>query len=246
MGDELRICEAPNRPMMKAINEELGKVVFFQPRCKLWSCPACSEVNKRLWTVKVYHGAMTLLDLGETLYMITLTSHERLSREGSVNVWPKAWKKLHSRAKYRQRTAQYVLIPERHKSGKLHVHLISTWSMKQKWWKDNARECGLGYQNRVREVKEPAIAAWYVSKYVGKSIADEEWPRGFRRVRVSQQWPKLPRGELPNWRFSVVDKKETLSEAVARMRESGLEVEILDHRAAWEYIAAIEGELNEQ
>ena len=54
-------------------------------------------------------------------------------------------------------------------------------------------ECGLGWQYDFSELQSVEGASRYVAKYLFKaSIFEEVWPKGWRRVRYSQNWPKLP------------------------------------------------------
>lgn len=54
-------------------------------------------------------------------------------------------------------------------------------------------ECGLGWQYDFSELQSVEGASRYVAKYLFKaSIFEEIWPKGWRRVRYSQNWPKLP------------------------------------------------------
>jgi len=54
-------------------------------------------------------------------------------------------------------------------------------------------ECGLGWQYDLSELGSVEGASRYVAKYLFKeTIFSERWPKGWRRVRYSQSWPKLP------------------------------------------------------
>lgn len=55
-------------------------------------------------------------------------------------------------------------------------------------------ECGLGWQYDLSELESVEGASRYVAKYLFKeSVFSTEWPKGWRRVRYSQNWPKLPK-----------------------------------------------------
>lgn len=69
-----------------------------------------------------------------------------------------------------------------------HFHIISTVKAPKRL-KDIAVWSGFGYQAKEKLVTS-GEAAWYVAKYASKQ--SEETPRGFRRVRASQNWTKLP------------------------------------------------------
>jgi len=54
-------------------------------------------------------------------------------------------------------------------------------------------ECGLGWQYDISKLTSVEGASRYVAKYLFKeTIFTDKWPKGWRRVRYSQNWPKLP------------------------------------------------------
>jgi len=54
-------------------------------------------------------------------------------------------------------------------------------------------ECGLGWQYDLSELQSVEGASRYVAKYLFKeTIFTDKWPKGWKRVRYSQNWPKLP------------------------------------------------------
>lgn len=54
-------------------------------------------------------------------------------------------------------------------------------------------ECGLGRQYDISRLQSVEGASRYVAKYLFmESVFDTVWPKGWRRVRYSQNWPKLP------------------------------------------------------
>lgn len=230
-------CKAPNRPFLKGVNESEMKAVIFQPRCKQWSCPACADINKKLWAIKAFFAAEVIEGTHGKPDFLTLTSHEKLQAKASLFVWPKAWSKLSQRARRKAKDFQYLLIPEQHKNGRLHVHAIETGGLGERWWKDNARACGLGYMAEEEEVRSPGGAAYYVVKYLTKSLQTDVWPKGFRRVRTSQRWPKLPHAPLPEgWLFAPLEHDEPLNRTVTILEHKGYDVLVLDHFEAWEAI----------
>jgi hypothetical protein len=236
-------CEKRGRPFLKAYNPEKHMVVFFRPRCKTWSCPACAAINTKLWAARTHYAANEIQEQGEGLQFLTLTSHEKLDGYTSLKVWPKAWKKLHTRANRAGGHGAYLMVPERHKDGRLHMHALVTWDMKSSWWKDNGRACGLGFMNEVEPVRTAGGAATYVTKYLMKSLEDAFWPDGWRRVRLSRDWPKMPDVERPaGWRFSALEKQDKLSEEIMRHMVGMDRVLVLDHITAWEAIGAIDNE----
>jgi len=120
----------------------------------------------------------------------------------------------------------------------LHVHAIETAHLGTGWWKDNARASGMGYMDEEEEARTPAGAAFYVVKYLTKSIAYTEWPRGFRRVRTSQSWPKLP--DMPRvegWEFETLPHNSALDEVHAKYEQAGFVIEIMGSNEAWRFVS---------
>jgi hypothetical protein len=213
------------------------RAVFFKPRCKLWRCPVCSEINRSRWIARAYHGAEVLIAEGSSVDFLTLTSHEKLDADKTVIVFKHAWDMLNKRARRVSPAYQYLLVPERHEDGRLHAHLLETSHLKERWWKDNARECGLGYEVKKKILEGPPHAAFYVGKYLGKQLGEKEWPEGFRHVRVSRHWPTLPELEtLIGWEWGTLPKREMLQDKIDHYTAMGYACVIAGSHSAWEYV----------
>lgn len=113
----------------------------------------------------------------------------------------------------------YAQVTERQKRGHPHSHILTTFrppdavsGFKRKWEVDNTgkrhyvsketllsnyihRSCvavGLGDQYDISRVASVEAASRYVAKYLFKpTIFDTIWPKGWRRVRYSNSFPKL-------------------------------------------------------
>lgn len=173
------------------------------------------------------------------MFFLTLTSHERLGPAASLRVMPHAWDMLGKRARRAEPEYQYLLIPEPHLDGRVHFHVIENSGLGERWWKDNARSCGLGYMVEEETLRSAAGAAWYVSKYLTKGLTINVWPKGFRRVRTSHRWPRPP--ALPaaeGWTFSRLPDGIELDRSYYLLRESGYDVRIMGAFEAWEFVQA--------
>jgi len=54
-------------------------------------------------------------------------------------------------------------------------------------------ECGLGNQYDISRLESVEAGSRYAAKYLFKaSVFETIWPKGWRRVRYSNNWPKLP------------------------------------------------------
>jgi hypothetical protein len=185
-------CQRKNVPWIVRLKPSDAYAELFQPTCKNWNCPACGEANRKRWVARALHGIGYFEFLSIPIWFATITSHEKLSANASFRILPRAWDKLNQRyiRKVPGRERAYLAVPERHKSGKLHAHLIMTGEITKKWLKDNARSCGLGYQCDLSEVNSLGVGG-YVSKYLVKTL-DDNWPKNARRINTSRSWPDLP------------------------------------------------------
>jgi len=189
-------------------NPEKRLAMMFNPRCKLWSCPYCAEMNKDFWVHQAARGSIILTSEGHSLQFVTLTSRGYTTPVTSVLYFKTNWPKLRKRAErltkawhpFTHINWAYFLVPERHKSGVLHAHLIAATHLNgERWWKTNAYQTGMGYIADVQEMVSPERVAYYVSKYLHKDAGGLDWPPGFRRVRHSQNWPISHPATMPGW-----------------------------------------------
>lgn len=192
------MCQTVTRPFLWGISDD-KTIVWTRPDCKMWSCRDCAQTNRKKWVKRVAQGVETYIQAGEFFYFMTVTSHEDLKTfEATVKVFPDAWRKLYARMKRINPALHYVVLPEQHKDGRLHVHSIINEGFgcvdkdhQGHWLKDNARQCGLGYIADIQPLESVAGAAWYTAKYIGKSLGVDHWPKHLRRIRVSNNWPEL-------------------------------------------------------
>ncbi len=186
-------CNKPGRPLLRAKSDDKKEVILYRPRCGLWNCPGCGDHSKRKWVAKIGHGITEYQMMGMEWHFVTLTSHRKLkTAAATVKVFKDAWDTLGKRARRAHPGMKYVLIPERHESGKLHCHLLTSAHMETRWYKDNSASCGLGYIAEEDRMLSIAKACGYASKYLTKQVGLDMWPKGYRRVRTSHRWPKLP------------------------------------------------------
>jgi hypothetical protein len=68
-------------------------------------------------------------------------------------------------------------------------------------------DCGLGRQYDLSRVQNFEAGSRYMAKYLFKeNIFTTKWPKGWRRVRYSQGWPKLP--EIKGEAFPLIKKPD--------------------------------------
>ena len=230
-------CSAPNRPLIKAVNHASKQCILFHPRCGSWKCPACAQINAQKAILRAVHGSEVLIAQGAKIDFVTVTSHEKLDAAASLAVLPLAWNKLNVRIKRAAQSPEYFAIPEQHKDGRWHLHAMTTAALPKKWWKDNARGCGMGYQSDVQEVKSLGGVAYYVAKYQGKMLQNSNLPKNFRRIRHSNGWPELPAmSPLPDWKFMPVPHDIPVQHEVDSYNAQGFTVVLADEQSSWDWI----------
>jgi len=245
------LCSNTRRPMMVASNPNAKAAVFFSPRCKSWHCPECANINRRLWTWVAAYGSEQILAAGQPIGFFTVTSHEKLSNDGALRALPSGWAALRKRVQYVVPSVAYLLIPEPTLKGKVHLHGIVSADLSKRWWKDNARACGFGYQADAQRIEHAAAVAVYTAGYIGKQLESGAFGKGFHRVRTSQNWQRPPDPEeYSDWVFETLPPERALQASIGDFKQSGYQTVLADHRSAWTVIASlnstIEGECHEQ
>jgi len=173
--------------------------------CDSWKCEECALRMGDNWGLRAEMGTRALFNQGDHVDFITITSHEKLPDfEATETVWRSAWGALYNALKRKNNALAYLMIPERHKSGRMHVHGIWNAGVTKRWLKDNARKRGLGYQCEIVHISTERYASKYIAKYLGKNLC-ADYPARFRRVRCSNNWvhlrePNTPDNEL-QWEY---------------------------------------------
>jgi hypothetical protein len=188
--------------LLIAYDYEAHHALITDADCDTWKCDECRVRLRDKWLIRSEHGARVLMEKGNTLYFATITSHEaNKTFNACARVFPCAWGKLHKRLNRSSVLREYLLTPERHKDGRLHMHAIWTYPVKTRWLKDEARACGFGYMNQIgrrghvdEAIENPHQVAEYLAKYLTKQLGDDV-PARFRRVRVSAGWADVPKPE---------------------------------------------------
>jgi len=171
------------------------RAIVVPATCDSWDCQECAARMAENWKFRAEIGVRAMQNKGNHVDFVTITSHEALPDFAATEkVWREAWARLYAALKRKKHDLCYMLVPEQHKSGRMHVHAVWNAEVSQRWLKDNARKRGLGYQCKVIRLSDTGGAAKYISKYIGKSL-DYSAPAHFRRVRVSDNFPVIPKPE---------------------------------------------------
>lgn len=184
-------CAAINRPFVTGVSETNAVAILMRPSCKMWNCQACGARNAKRWIARIINHINRVG--GENWCFFTLTAHEKWrGAVASVANLRSGWKKLYNRILRRFGKLDYARVWEAHSDNSFHLHGLMCIKINKRWLKDNARQCGMGYQVDIQRVENAGQVAGYISKYMVKSGLKNEYPRGLRRIEVSRNWTKLP------------------------------------------------------
>lgn len=181
--------------------------------CNHWECPRCGEIRAKQEYRRIVHGCEQLSAKHE-LYFWTITCRGREvsydEAEKSYLLWTNRLF-TNARAKAARASAYwcYVQVTEHQKRTRAHPHshIITTFLPVDatvsrdergrevyisRWFSRANERAGLGSQHRISHVDTPAGVSRYVAKYMFKDAMRETWRKGWKRVRYSQNFPKLP------------------------------------------------------
>lgn len=154
--------------------------------CGRWTCPGCARTLATEWAIRVRLGIVE-----QHAYFWTLTMPGKVrTAEYGFEILPDMFNKFRKVIQILRHDWSYVAFvegqPERHDMP--HFHLISLEKCPFRL-KDLAVACGFGQQAKD-EIVTDKKAARYLAKYVTKQ--SPVTPKGFHRVRCSEDWPELP------------------------------------------------------
>lgn len=250
-GGQENTCNSPNRIFLLGLDDVTKKMIVLHPACGQWSCPYCAKVLAKQWVIR----AMLMVQESphpEQFDFVTLTLHENLkTHQSTVAVFGDAWRKLYAHLKRAQKKFSYILVPELHKDGRVHLHMITDFQcpesycikrkrklnkqvkrmrhseMMDKFWKDVPRSCGFGYANDQEHLQGDVVkVAGYMAKYLGKQQKVNQWTKGFKHVRASHGIPDVPAqpSDLDGLNWSVCATLEQLYFRVGQGRQLGYRI----------------------
>ena len=185
-------CPNPAAPVLACKDARNKTVGFVRAGCGLWSCPVCGARNGKTWLARAINGINTNVHYDWSF--VTITAHRKWRGKSSLTNIRKNWPKLRKRlARQVDGVFMYLWVYERHADKSWHVHALVNARLGKRWWKNNAAECGLGYQGEELAIDNAGQAAGYVAKYLLKQfLLLDPYPRSMRRITTSRSWPKLP------------------------------------------------------
>ena len=196
-----------------------GKWTVYQGCCNSWECERCGFIRARNEYHRLRYGCQNLWDKSVQLWMITLTSPgQGTDIEAAEQNWYNGTMKTLNalRNQYKRGGGEnwyYACVTERQKRGHPHAHYIITavpkdlaWaapgatlrdgrmnhqaSLQSDWLVDRLDVNRMGTVYDIQPIDDAAKVSAYVSKYLFKSLLQEKWPKGWRRVRYSRNWVK--------------------------------------------------------
>lgn len=188
--------------------------------CNDWTCGRCGLKRAKAEYGRMVEGARRLHAEGNTLHFLTLTCRGAdMPLSTAERDYMKWTNRILStmRADWKKRGGvwAYVQVTERQKRQHPHSHMITTFRPKDAatarkgdilahgqparhdclnsaWLVKACQRAGLGRMTDISEISSPVAVAVYVAKYLFKDAMQTEWPKGWKRIRYSQSWPKLP------------------------------------------------------
>jgi len=211
---------------IRAFNGD-GNVVLLA--CDQWKCESCRIALSYRWGLRVRYG-MALWP-GECFHVtLTLPGQVKTPAFGFF-VLKRAWDNYRKAMQRTVRKFDYAAFVELHpkRLGIAHFHIIALQGCPERI-NDFAHHAGFGFK-ATQDPVEGWKAAWYVAKYTSKQ--GDQMPKGFRRVRLSRRWPKLP-DPIYDVPIYPPAKNEELDRYIQRIhRKTG--VGIPDLQARWQY-----------
>jgi hypothetical protein len=220
------MCKNPKSPYLVGLPKTGSSALVFKSNCDEWECEECAAKKRSQWSARAILGCETIRSNGMDAKFITVTSAEwYTSSAAAIANFPRAWNKLYCRLKRKNPALMYLLTIEfGAKTGHMHAHFLTDAQQTERWYKNNARSSGMGYQAKVETVETSGKAAAYVSKYIGKSLGGHALPRKFRRVRCSQNWTPLVQLEAhrqsSDYDWLVCNTRESLWWATAECQKT--------------------------
>jgi hypothetical protein len=198
-------------------------------------------------------GAETLHSAGNQLYFWTITCRGKEcsieQAEQNYLLWcNRLFTAARQKAKLQNHHWAYVAVTERQKRLHPHSHIITTYApndakayakgeilpnrrrarhdtLWSDWFRKTNVSSGLGQECDISAVRNPVAVAVYIAKYLFKEAINTQWPKGWKRVRYSQNWPKLPERKseeafplvrMADWlKVAAMDEKIYATDSVA-------------------------------
>lgn len=210
----------PNKAPFICYKNSVGAWHLIQASCNSWTCPRCGLLRAKEEYGRMVNGAKIIADMGHKLYFHTYTCKGKevsvQEADRDYMLWTnRLLTVLRKDATKRGEYWCYVQVTERQKRGHAHSHCISTYcpddaipfakgerlpndrkATHDCLWSPYFRErnvaAGLGIECDLSEIRNPVAVGIYTAKYLFKAAQVTEFQKGWRRIRYSRNYPKLP------------------------------------------------------
>lgn len=230
-----------------------GNNVILQSCCNHWDCTTCGKMRASQEKKRIIYGA-EVISREHPLYFWTLTCRGReLSlEEAEANYY--AWTNVlltNARTKSKREGVywSYMQVTERQQKTRQHPHshLLTSFLPSDavltrdslghdcyisEWFERANFSAHLGSQHRISPIGSIHAVSRYISKYLSKQTMLDEWPKGWKRVRYSQNWPDVPVEEPDFW---MLLNSDFMWDRLARLGETWKSANTLIRRDAREH-----------
>lgn len=192
-------------------------------RCGQWSCPECAKRLARRWASIAGYGVQTKGQGKAYFWTLTMGRKIKTPKYAYLKL-PHMWDSLRkSMQRIYPEWCYLAFVEGQPKRGNMpHFHIITLQPSPMPRLKDYVTRFGFGFQ-ATEDVIKSRKAYSYVAKYATKQNKDT--PKGFRRVRVSRNWPKRLKREKGD-SLIVKSKKESLTDYFSRVsRVTGVTID---------------------
>lgn len=200
------MCKRSNGYMV--VNTKTGE--SYQSNCMSYSCPECApkKAKKLKMALDEYLGSWKMI----RMWTFTMTNKQHNSPEQHLFALQSVWHRFLAEVRRNkalreyQRRFSFVKVLDLHASGYVHYHVFISeylpWNIVQGLWESSCRtelkEKGKIGHCSVKGRKTKGFVAYYVAKYVTKSIYDLR--KGYRRWSKSHGVTIFPKKESnPEW-----------------------------------------------
>lgn len=211
-----------------------GKV--FPIRCKRWDCPICAPLNSYRHAIRVANGCQALVTAGIAPHFVTITQPASIkTAERAYLILHRQWDNFRNKLQYWSRSESGIPViyaafveGQGHRGGMPHFHIIMSAVPDKERLRQMVVCSGLGYMLDIQRFTTASGVAWYVSKYSTKADDSKAMPKGFRRVRYSEQFPKMKfRVDERDGNAIVKLFTESTSEWLDRCARAGVSYEVV-------------------
>lgn len=215
------VCNCVRAKNIRLVSHVSGKVHFV--RCKTYKCESCGNAKK----IKIQQKLQEFLDTCDYIRMWTFTISSKFSSlEENAKLWSIAWRRFVTELRrcdelnVVQKRVSYFRVAEIHKSGYIHYHVCLNKFLPVQVVRALWRRCvayALGYypQNafanvNIKLITESKTAAKYVSKYLEKGIAAEEY-NDILRTSKSRDIPAFFPRKISVAEFVVLSEQDAFA-----------------------------------